>query len=140
MKISTGLLALGLLCVMAAGCGDTSYFEVTVLAGSSVPPSCLSTIDHCEVTVTGAGGEFFTFAKACHMPLASTIGVFQYATDKDSGNVGFNVDLVTLNGGKLSVLASGASTPTPIKSGGRQAVNVTTDLAAGVNVAQICGI
>lgn len=134
MKIYAGLLGLGLL--GSAGCGQTSYFEVTVLAGSSVPPSCLSTIDHCEVTASGAGsnGEFFTLdSRACHMPLASSIGVFQYSTDKDSGNVAFHVDLVTLNGGMLKVLASGDSAPTPVKSGGRQAVSVTTDLAAGIN-------
>jgi hypothetical protein len=114
--------ALLLLCG-ASGCGDPSFFEVSVVVTSNagVRLDCLSFIETCEVTVSGAASESFTLGNnSCVSPRAFQIGLFQYGTDSDSGNVGFHVEIFDPNGKKLGQGdGSGA-----IKKGGRQPVTV----------------
>lgn len=122
MKMKSGLLTLGLLGALA-GCGETSYFEVSVAVANSADFNCLSMINTCQVNVIGAGGETFTLdSKACRMPLSYNIGLFQYATDKESGNVAFHVQIID---GNLNPLGQGDSEAKPIKPGGRQQATVT---------------
>jgi hypothetical protein len=128
MKIKNGLLALALLGGLT-GCGETSYFEVSVYVENNVPgvnATCLFKLSQCEVTVRGAGGEeFFLDSKACHGPSGFNLGVFQYATDKDSGNVTFHVVLVANVDGMPTIVGTADSAATAIKSGMRQQVSVT---------------
>ena len=75
-KVKTGLLALAILLGAASSCGQTSYFEVTV------------------VTVSGAASDHFALNDAaCDKPTGYNLGLFRYATDQDSGNVNFLVEI-----------------------------------------------
>jgi hypothetical protein len=117
-----GLSAL-LLLTGAAGCGQTSFFEVAVVVNSNagVRQDCLSFIDLCQVTVSGAASDSFTLNSAtCVQPRSFQIGIFQYGTDSESGNVSFHVDIFD---GNLKKLGQGDGTGA-IKAGGRQPVTV----------------
>ncbi|MEO5769786.1 MAG: hypothetical protein ABIS92_15640 [Polyangia bacterium] len=138
MKIKNSLLVLAALVTLGglAGCGKTSYFEVALYVDSNVPgvnATCLFKLNQCEVMVKGAGGESFTLnSSVCHAPTGYNLGVFQYATDEESGDVSFHVMLTANVDGVPTNVGSGDSTPTPIKSGMRQQVAVTVkpDVAA----------
>lgn len=124
MKIKNALVALGLAAGLA-GCGETSYFDVTVAVdrnASPLPTTCLFKIYSCNVVVEGAGGEMFSFGRTCRNPPGFDLGVFQYATEAESGNVSFRVVLTDAN---VTPLGEGTSAPTPIKVGGRREVTVT---------------
>lgn len=123
-RMKKRLWAWAFLCAASAGCGKTSYFEVAVSVKNDVPAvnaSCLFTISSCRVTVSGAASDSFTLAdSACHGPRTFDLGLFQYATDSDSGNVTFTVDIYDGSNNKLGEGAGSA----PIKSGGRQTLMV----------------
>jgi hypothetical protein len=119
-----GIAALVLL-ASAVGCGQTSFFDVTVTVNNTVSGvrlDCLYAIDSCEVTVSGKASDSFTLAsKSCTHPTAFQVGVFQYGTGEDSGNVGFHVEIFDGNHRKLG---QGDGPSTAIKAGGRQSVAV----------------
>jgi hypothetical protein len=126
-------VALALLGAGAAGCGQTSFFEVTVQVKSDVTgvrQACLSVVGSCEVTVSGAASEGpFTLANCDHVT-SWTIGTFQYGTDAESGTVNFHIDMFDANL-KKPPLGSGDASGS-IKAGGRQPVtlSVTPTLAS----------
>jgi hypothetical protein len=122
----TALFVFAILGSLTGACGQTSYFEVSVAVKNDVPavtPTCLFTISHCSVTVSGADSYHTGLLdKACHRsnPTDYSLGAFQYATDKDSGVVTFTVEIQDGNLKKLGDgTASGAIIP-----GGRQTLTV----------------
>lgn len=130
------LLALGGIGA-TTGCGQTSFFEVAVAVKSDVPgfpKNCLFSIYSCVATVSGAAADRFPLAdKACHTPLDYSLGLFQFETDSDSGNVDFKVEIFDGNNNKLG---EGTASST-IKAAGRQAVmlTITPDTTAPAFVA-----
>lgn len=131
-KIRTSILALTLLGGVAAGCGQTSYFEVTVNVSTSDPKvttACLFSVGYCVVTVSGAASDHFGLTdQACDKPASYNLGLFQFATDKDSGTVNFLVEIQDTN----HKPAGQGTVSGPIKVGGRQTltVAVTPDASA----------
>jgi hypothetical protein len=118
MRTKIVFLALALSGGGAVGCGQTSYFEVTVTLPATVDTCLQSMIFSCEVAVSGAASDSFTLpSDVCISPKQRQIGVFQYGTDKDSGNVAFHLDLFTGN----RTVGPGSVSPTnpvgPIASG-----------------------
>jgi hypothetical protein len=115
------------------GCGQTSFFEVTVTVNNNVSGvrlDCLYAIDQCAVTVSGPVSDNFTLAsRSCVHPTAFQLGSFQYGTGEDSGNIVFHVDIFD---GNLHKLGQGDGPSTAIKAGGRTpvAVAVVPDASA----------
>jgi hypothetical protein len=110
------VLLLGALGALA-GCGETSFVEVTVQAANVD----LSMITSCEVRVTGADTDDFNLENCGpgeHTGIGGTVGIFQYGTGS-SGQLTFTVSLLN----NLSPLGTG-SAMVPIKSGGRATVTV----------------
>lgn len=131
-KIRAGVLALALIGGATAGCGQTSYFEVTVnadMANPKVTTACLFSVGYCVVTVSGAASDHFGLNdKACDKPASFNLGLFRYATDQDSGTVNFLVEIQDTNhkaAGQGSISGS-------INAGGRKilTVSVTPDATA----------
>ena len=112
-----------------SACGQTSFFDVmvTVKQVQGVTQDSLRQINSCQVTVSGASSDAFPLDN-CVFGLVQSfaIGTFQYGTDKDSGTVNFQVDLIGQD--RRTVLGSGTG-GAAIKSGGRQtlAVEVVPD-------------
>ena len=127
-KIILSVLSLSLL--GAAGCGQDSYFEVSVSVMNTLPfADCVSKVSSCEVNVSGADSAFFTLSSSvCMGPTGLSLGKFQFTTDKESGNVTFGLVLKDGSGKKLGE----GSVSGPIKAGGIQPLNLvaTPDLAA----------
>ena len=121
------LLGLGALAA-TSGCGEVSYFEVTVgLTG--LTPSCAFAIASCEVTVTGAANDFFNLkSEVCDAKAMLSRGKFQYGTEAESGTVNFHMEI--FNGNRIK-LGQGDATG-QIKAGGRTPVTmmVAADPAA----------
>ncbi len=124
-KVKTGLLALAILLGAASGCGQTSYFEVTVnldMTNPKVTPTCLFRVGYCVVTVSGAASDHFALNDAaCDKPTSYALGLFRYATDQDSGNVNF---LVEIQDTSQKAVGQG-SLAKPIVSGGIQKLTVS---------------
>lgn len=128
-KMKTGLLALALAGAAVSGCGQTSYFEVSLDITPDPGSSCLTRIYTCTVSVMGADSGYFNLDdRVCHAPTSTNLGLFQFSTEKDSGNVNFKVQIVNVD---LKPLGAGTGSGA-IKAGGRQAVqiHVTPDDAA----------
>jgi hypothetical protein len=112
------MLLLGALGALA-GCGETSFVEVTVQAATNVD---LSMITSCEVRVTGADKDDFNLENCGpgdHAGFGGTVGVFQYGTGS-SGQLTFAVSLLN----NLAPIGRGEGN-VPIKSGGRATLTVT---------------
>ena len=132
MKKLAGLGALA--AVLVAGCGQTSFVEVEVIAlrdsGNRIRADNIFEIDRCEVTVSGADSGIFSLA-GCRNPTAMggtdtgwRLGIFQYGTEEDSGELSFDVKL--FNGASESLGEGSASVP--IKAGARQQLAVMVQL------------
>ena len=125
-KVILSLLSLGLL---GAGCGESSYFEVSVSVMNGLPfVDCVSKVSVCQVNVSGADSATFSLSNICSGPTALNLGKFQYTTEKESGNVMFHLELRDGSGKKLGE----GDASSPIKAGGIQPVNLvaTPDVAA----------
>jgi hypothetical protein len=135
MRRALWLLLLGLAATASVGCKDLHYFDVNVLFqgfGASGP----STIETCHVYVTGADTANFYVRKNCPPfpdPNSTIMGVFEYSTNADSGNLTFTMkvyngipedDAVCLFGQGSVTIPVGATTVTgtlpvmPSASGG----------------------
>ncbi len=112
MRTRIRFLALGL-AVAAAGCGEVSFFDVSVSTALAVDNTVIT---QCEVKVTGAASETFSL-KNCDHVTSHTIGTFEYGTDSGSGTVNF--DISARDGGRNVVahntisgnIAKGGHTP-----------------------------
>jgi hypothetical protein len=110
------VLLLGALGALA-GCGETSFVEVTVTAQSAIDTS---TITSCEVVVSGADSDRFNLENCGPgQVISQTIGTFQYGTSS-SGQLTFEVALLN----NLAPIGRGSGS-VPIKSGGRATLTVT---------------
>jgi hypothetical protein len=108
-----------------AGCGETSFIEVTVSAPRGANEVDVSTITSCEVVVSGADTDSFPLRNCGPgQVFGSTVGVFQYGTGS-SGELTFEV--VLLN--NLVPIGRGSNSAM-IKSGGRQTVTVNVTRVA----------
>jgi len=117
----------------AAGCGQPSFFEVTVQVApvTGVRTDCInSAVFSCELTVSGAAsGSYVLGSGVCSPPPRSfTIAQFQYGTDADSGNVTFDMSIFSTQHAKLGE----GSVTAAIKAKATQPVTLTIqpDLAA----------
>lgn len=122
-RLTTALLALTV-AALSAGCGQVSFFDVTVVADNSTAmlrTEKLFEVDRCEVLVRGAVRDDFTL-RACRNPSTEdwNLGTFQYGTEAESGDVSFTVKLYN---GVVKPLGEGTATA-PIKQGGRQILEV----------------
>jgi hypothetical protein len=102
-----------------AGCGQTSFFDVTVTAMNSVD---ISTINSCQVLVSGAASDTFSLDGAkCGHVMQFNIGTFEYGTTLESGTLNFHIDLLK---GDLTKMAQGDGSGA-VKVGGHQPIIVT---------------
>jgi hypothetical protein len=86
------LLLLGLAATGSVGCKDLHYFDVSVMFTGFTGGSGPSTIETCHVYVTGADSDDFYITKSCPPAMAgSTMGVFEYSSNADSGNLTFTM-------------------------------------------------
>lgn len=120
MNAKIGLAGLVLVAGLA-GCGQTSFFEVTVVAATGTNGIDISMINSCVVKVSGAATDSFSLSQAkCSHVTTPTLGTFEYGTTAESGMLSFHVDLLR---GDLTKLGQGDSSGA-IKAGGRQTVTV----------------
>jgi hypothetical protein len=111
-----GLGALG----ATTGCGQVSYFEVSVSL-TGLTPSCSYAIASCEVTVSGAATDFFNLtSKVCDAQMTLNRGTFQYGTEAESGNVNFHLEIFNGNRDKLGM----GDASKAIQPGGRAKVDL----------------
>jgi hypothetical protein len=82
-----------------SGCNTYKYFDVHVTFDQSAgnfDVSLAGSVDHCRLTVSGADSGTFTLAPGtCPNRAGSNlldVGVFEYSTFADSGNLRFDVD------------------------------------------------
>lgn len=119
-KMKANITLAGLvLAVSLAGCGQTSFFEVTVVANTTAID--ISMIASCVAKVSGAATESFSLdTMKCSHVVNATLGTFEYGTTAESGTLSFHVDLLR---GDLTKLGQGDGSGA-IKAGGRQTVTV----------------
>lgn len=113
-----------------AGCGETSFFDVTVkvrMGVTGVTSGELDQIEACEVTVSGAASDGPFSLSNCQNPSVDPatyeVGLFQFGTDSDSGSCRFDIVVYVANRRQGGM---GSATGT-IKSGGRQPVDLIVD-------------
>jgi hypothetical protein len=78
--------------VLAAGCNTYHYYDITVTSMSPVTVTELSSMNFCEIVVSGSASDTIPWSGANMMgcpPAGSTIGTFEYATFADSGSITF---------------------------------------------------
>jgi len=128
-------LALGGLGLLAAGCGQTSFFSVDVIVSGATgrETNKMQEVIHADVKVEGPisdqsqfGLEGFPRPTSYGYPRDSDgqiiIGKFQYGTTSESGKVTFHVTLRDDN----NDLATGSGEGT-IHSGSNVAMSITVD-------------
>ena len=93
MRRKLWLLVLGLAATGAVGCKDLHYFDVNVVFdNASFLGNAVSMVETCHVYVTGADTADFYVRKNCPPPNNGlTMGVFEYSTNADSGNITFTM-------------------------------------------------
>jgi hypothetical protein len=124
MRTQIGLLAL---LVGAVGCGDVSYFDVTVKVDPTmnVGQTDLTAINVCEVHTSGAASDVFTMDNCAQGMVYNTftLGTFQYGVSASSGTVNFDI---ILKDGSSKTLAEGTGSGT-IASGKHTALTVSVE-------------
>lgn len=127
MRTKIGFLALLVGAVGAVGCGDVSYFDVTVNVntGMNISESDLTAINTCEVHTSGAASDVFTMDNCAQGMIYTSflIGKFQYGVSSDSGTVNFDISLKDGSGKTLAEGTNGG----PIVSGKHTALTVGVD-------------
>ncbi len=115
-----GLTGLALLATLGlGGCGQTSFFEVTVMVANVTTGPDISMINSCFVTVSGAAKDMFTLNNCMHV-VTGRVGVFEYGTEAESGSLTFHVDVFD---GNQKMLGQGENSGM-IKKGGHQTLTV----------------
>lgn len=110
-----------------SGCGQTSYFDVsvTIKQDPKIGAPQLARIDSCYVTVSGAATDSFPL-NGCSQGTVTglNLGTFQYGTDKDSGSFTFSV---VVRDGVQTTVGTGSVTAL-LKSGTRTVTSVEVAL------------
>jgi len=92
MRRGLWVLLLGLAATASVGCKDLHYFDVNVVFTGFGAGGSVSTIEVCHVYVTGADKADFYVTKNCPPPNSGvTMGVFEYSTNADSGDLTFTM-------------------------------------------------
>jgi hypothetical protein len=127
MRTKIGFLALLVGAVGVVGCGDVSYFDVTVTVntGMNISESDLTAVNTCQVHTSGAASDIFTMDNCAQGMIYTSflIGEFQYGTSSGSGTVNFDVILKDGSGKTLAEGSNGGS----IVSGKHAALTVAVD-------------
>ena len=87
-----GLLALVCLALGAGACSSFSYFDLDLKFGTGFDFVKISTIDSCQLLVTGAANDDIVLPAAqCRASTSGEFGTVEYSTLADSGNITFTL-------------------------------------------------
>lgn len=115
------LLAAVPLALAGAGCNTYSYLNVDMKVDPSFPSLAESTVTSCRVFVSGAASDSFPLADTVCPPAPTTnrleIGIVDYSTFADSGNVTFLLKMYNGTQQTDTCLVGSGTTSVAISSG-----------------------
>lgn len=105
------LFALTLLALGAGACSSYSYYDLDIKFGTGLDVVTIGSIQHCQVTVSGAANDVFEIdPNNCKLAKTGEVGMVEYSTFADSGNLTFTLHLFQAQENTACLIGEGAVT------------------------------